>query len=116
MNNKRDYHYGRQRHVWYYLAVVSLAAVVALGLLLNRTTNPSADKHSDLVVYCAAGIRKPVEEMARRYEDEFGVTVRLDYGSSGEMEGKLTLDRDNGVSRCDLYIPADQSFAEMPSP
>ena len=29
----------------------------------------------DLLVHCAAGLRKPMNEIARRYEEEFGVKV-----------------------------------------
>ena len=65
----------------------------------------------DLIVYCAAGIRKPVEEAVKAYQDEFGVKIALDYDSSGALEGKLQLDVDNNKSRADLYIPADLSFA-----
>ena len=65
----------------------------------------------DLIVYCAAGIRKPVEEAAIAFQKEFGVKITLDYDSSGALEGKLQLDRDSNKSRADLYIPADLSFA-----
>ena len=40
----------------------------------------------ELIVYCAAGIRKPVADAAKAFEEEYGVVVRLDYGSSGELE------------------------------
>ena len=66
----------------------------------------------ELIVYCAAGIRKPVAEAAKAFEEEFGVIVRLDYGSSGELEGKLELERAQKAPRCDLYIPADLSFSQ----
>jgi len=65
----------------------------------------------DLIVYCAAGIRKPVEDAVKAYQDEFGVKIALDYDSSGALEGKLQLDIDSNKSRADLYIPADLSFA-----
>ena len=64
------------------------------------------------MVYCAAGIRLPVEAAAKQYEEEFGRPIQIDYGSSGELEGRLEIDRDAGKSRCDLYIPADESFAD----
>ena len=67
---------------------------------------------TDLIVYCAAGIRKPVEEAAIAFQKEFGVKITLDYDSSGALEGKLQLDRDSNKSRADLYIPADLSFSK----
>ena len=37
----------------------------------------------DLTVYCAAGIRLPVEEAATAFEKEFGFRIALNYDSSG---------------------------------
>jgi ABC-type molybdate transport system substrate-binding protein len=110
--SSEDYQYGRQSNGWLIAGVVSVLAVVGLfALLKKQTALPETTKES-LVVYCAAGIRKPVEETAKQYEAEFDVTIRLDYGSSGEMEGKLALDLESGTTRADLYIPADKSFAD----
>ena len=37
------------------------------------------------MVYCAAGIKKPVAEAAERYREEFGVEVQLQYGGTGTL-------------------------------
>jgi molybdate transport system substrate-binding protein len=93
------------------LLALSVLALAIYWLRLPPTgENPS--RNASLVVYCAAGMRMPVEEAARLFEKEYGVEVRLDYGSSGELEGKLELERASNASRCDIYIPADFSFAE----
>jgi len=107
-----DYQYGNRSNGWLIAAVVSIGVVIILFATLKRETEEPVAEKKNLTVYCAAGIRKPVEELAKRYEKEFEVAVRLDYGSSGEMEGKLELDQQNGATRADLYIPADQSFAD----
>jgi molybdate transport system substrate-binding protein len=107
-----DYQYGRASNGWLIAAAVSVALVAVLFLALKRDVRVVETQGETLTVYCAAGIRKPVEELAKLYEQEFGLTVRLDYGSSGEMEGKLALDLQNGATRADLYIPADQSFSD----
>jgi molybdate transport system substrate-binding protein len=94
--------------IWSLISVVGL--IILLFLWKKFPGNePTPD---DLVVYCAAGIRLPVEEAATAFEKEFGVSITLDYDSSGALEGKLQLDRDSDKSRADLYIPADVSFAE----
>ncbi len=106
-----EYQYGRAGKGWLAAAVVSAALVLGLLLALRPDREAATSPGETLTVYCAAGIRKPVEELAKRYEEEFGVAIRLDYGSSGEMEGKLELDLLSGAMRADLYIPADHSFA-----
>lgn len=96
------------------LFLVILTFLVIAGSILWYKNGSSGSKKpsSAIVVYCAAGMRKPVEEAAKSFEKEFDVEVRLDYGSSGELEGKLELERENGLARCDVYIPADLSFSE----
>jgi ABC-type molybdate transport system substrate-binding protein len=92
-------------------SLISMLVLIVLLFVLKEFpgNEPSPD---DLVVYCAAGIRLPVEEAAAAFEEEFGVSITLDYDSSGALEGKLQLDRESNKSRADLYIPADVSFAE----
>ena len=92
-------------------SLVSVAALVILLFLWKKFPGNEASP-DDLVVYCAAGIRLPIEEAAKAFEEEFGVSITLDYDSSGALEGKLQLHRDSKKSRADLYIPADVSFAE----
>ncbi len=83
---------------------------VGLFILIEGCGDDTSAKPT-LTVYCAAGVRKPVEKAAAMYEQEYGVKIRLDYGSSGELEGKLKIDKDDGRAGADIYIPADQFFA-----
>ena len=94
------------------LALASVGIIIALLIFLRSGTARPVAAKSNLVVYCAAGIRKPVEAAAKQYEKDYQVEVRLDYGSSGELESKLTLENQSGVARCDLYIPADAFFSD----
>ena len=61
---------------------------------------------ADLLFHCAAGLRKPMSEIARQYEEEFGVKVNLQFGGSGAFASQLEL---GGV---ELYLPADQSYID----
>ncbi|MFP6887914.1 MAG: substrate-binding domain-containing protein, partial [Opitutales bacterium] len=92
------------------LSLVSMFVLASMLVVWNKFPDNEASP-DDLVVYCAAGIRLPVEETAAAFQKEFGVRITLDYDSSGALEGKLQLDRDSNKSRADLYIPADVSFA-----
>lgn len=92
------------------LSLVSMFVLASMLVVWNKFPDNEASP-DDLVVYCAAGIRLPVEETAAAFQKEFGVRITLDYDSSGALEGKLQLDRDSNKSRADLYIPADLSFA-----
>jgi molybdenum ABC transporter molybdate-binding protein len=86
------------------LAITSVALLGGLGGLLawlGGAFGTSVDK-DPLVVYCAAGVRPPLEEIAEQYEKEsYGAPIRIRYGPSGELLAQIEIH-----PRGDLYIPA----------
>jgi molybdenum ABC transporter molybdate-binding protein len=86
--------------------VLMLAALVGLFFLLGRHEKPLETGTDELLVYCAAGLQKPVREIASRYEKEYGTKIRLNFGGSGSLESQLK------VAGGDLFIPADYSYIE----
>ncbi|MFO7951544.1 MAG: molybdate ABC transporter substrate-binding protein [Bacillota bacterium] len=71
--------------------------------LLNADEN-EGDK-LNLVVYCAAGVRAPVELLAQEFAEHNEVKVDLVYGNSGNLRSQI---KTRGVG--DLYIPGDPRF------
>jgi len=57
---------------------------------------------SALTVYCAAGLKKPVEAAAAAYQKELGVTVSLQYGGSASLLSAIRV-----AQHGDLFIAAD---------
>ncbi|MBT5925081.1 MAG: extracellular solute-binding protein [Verrucomicrobia bacterium] len=96
----------------WFIAIVTLIVLASAFWWLRKPSVEADSKDASLVVYCAAGIRKPVEEAAKLFEKAYDVEIRLDYGSSGELEGKIELEIASNAPRCDVYIPADVSFVE----
>ena len=90
------------------------ALVVALLVFLMRDDSATSTEggERELLVYCAAGVKKAVEEIAGKFEQELGVNVVLEYGSSGVLANKLKTDRESGIDRADVYIPADYLYTE----
>jgi molybdenum ABC transporter molybdate-binding protein len=84
------------------LLLIIPGLLVAGFVLLWRLSSGSERGDSSLTVYCAAGLRTPVEAAAEAYRREFGTEVRLQYGGSGALLGTL---RVSGSG--DLYIAAD---------
>ncbi|MBM4024298.1 MAG: molybdate ABC transporter substrate-binding protein [Planctomycetes bacterium] len=88
----------------------SAAVVAVLGFLLVWA--PGANRPSGtgqpLVLYCAAGMNPPVAEIIRDYENQFGVTVAVQYGGSGTLLSNLRVAKTG-----DLYLAADASFIEI---
>jgi molybdenum ABC transporter molybdate-binding protein len=81
------------------------ALAVLVGLLFWLPAEQTTSGTRPLVVYCAAGLKAPVETIAKKYEQQYGVQVQLQFG------GSQTLLANVEVSRLgDLYLPADDSY------
>lgn len=93
-----------------FLVFLGSVAVMAglIALLAYTPGNKPAAGVKPLVVYCAAGIKPPVEQIARQYEQEFGVPIRLQYGGSNTLVANIEISRVG-----DLYLPADDSYIDM---
>jgi molybdenum ABC transporter molybdate-binding protein len=87
--------------------LVSLALLAGLIFLLVWNPKKKSDK-GVIVVYCAAGLRSPVEEIAREYEKNEGVEVSLNYGGSETLLANLEVSK-----KGDLYIPADTTYIDQ---
>ena len=83
-----------------------IAAILVAGC--SRQSADAGDGGSparELVVYCAAGLKPPVEAVAREYQEATGVTVQLQYGGSGTLLSNLRV-----AGKGDLFIAADESY------
>ena len=91
-------------------SVVSLAALLLLILLLpgSDTNRLTGERSDELFMYCAAGMRQPVEEIAAMYQREYNVRVRLQYGGSNTLLSQIEVSRVG-----DLYLAADMSYLEL---
>lgn len=70
-------------------------------------TDESGDGRS-LLMYCAAGIKPPIESAAKAFEEEFGIQIQLQYGGSGTLLSTLQVARQG-----DLYLAADTSYTNI---
>ena len=72
------------------LAIGSLVLIAGLGWFLfsgsgRSSSTGDGEKVESLFVYCAAGMRYPMEKVSKAYEEEFGIEVQLQYGGSGRQ-------------------------------
>jgi molybdate transport system substrate-binding protein len=61
-----------------------------------------------LTVYCAAGLRKPLESVAAAFQKEYGIEVQFQFGGSGTLLSQIKISRSG-----DLFIAADDSSIEL---
>lgn len=92
------------------LSVALLALLIGALILLRGSTgmDRSAER---LVLYCAAGIRAPVQETIDEYEryylKQFGQPLRIEveYAGSGTLLSRLLVEREG-----DLFLAGDASY------
>jgi molybdenum ABC transporter molybdate-binding protein len=59
-------------------------------------------------VYCAAGLKAPVEAIASQYETSYGAPIQIQYGGSHTLLTSIEVSR-----RGDLYLPGDNSYIRL---
>lgn len=89
------------------LFVIAAVAVLTVSLYLY-TKAPHTSSKEPLLVYCAAGIKGPVAELAQMYESEYGVPVQLQYGGSGTLLANIEVAKSG-----DIFIAADHSYVKI---
>ena len=57
---------------FFLLASIIVFAVLILLLTWNPSENSSSSVEPPILLYCAAGIKPPVAEVAKNYETEYG--------------------------------------------
>ena len=83
--------------------VLSLPLVALFSL---KTENNS--KQDELILYCAAGLRLPIQKIVSDFENDYGVHVKIQFGGSGSLLANI-----EAVNRGDLYLAADSSYTEI---
>src|SRR5262249_52481286 len=71
-------------------------------------TGPAHATTSPVSVYCAAGLKEPIEAAAREYEKTYGIPIQLQYGGSQTLLANIEVSR-----RGALYVPADDHYIEV---
>ena len=94
------------RSLWAVLGLSVLLAAALIGLLLRD--GGQSEQQSTLLMYCAAGMKGPVERICRDYQKEFGVNVQLQFGGSGTLLSTLDVAREG-----DLFLAADETYIHL---
>jgi molybdenum ABC transporter molybdate-binding protein len=87
-------------------SVVVLIALVLLLCLGSRRTEQSAAQ--PLVVYCAGGLKGPLEAIRTDYERATGQPIQIQYGGSNTLLTNLKV-----TGQGDVFLPADESYIEL---
>ncbi len=93
----------------------AVVLLLVLGLVLynmsgsNQPTTTGSDQEAnELFMYCAAGMRVPVEKIAAEYQREYGVPVQIQWGGSNSLLSQIQVAKTG-----DIYLAADDSYTQL---
>lgn len=87
-------------------SVLVAAALTALLIGINRVDRSVSGK--SLLLYCAAGLRVPAEQIVRDYSHRYGVSVRLQFGPSNTLLSQIEASQTG-----DLFLAPESSYAHL---
>jgi molybdate transport system substrate-binding protein len=92
------------------LALVGVLAFVACGSEAGQESgaDETPQRGGTIEVFAGSATKPATEEVARLFEDKYGVSVELHFGGSGAM---LTQMKETG--RGDIYFPGSSDFMEV---
>jgi molybdate transport system substrate-binding protein len=87
--------------------LVLFASIFLCGCLGAQTSaatapqpEPTADEPHSIMVYCGAGMREPMEDIAALYEERYGVQVNYNFAGSANLLCQMEL-----TEMGDVYMP-----------
>lgn len=94
--------------VWFSASLILVIALVCLIAGPADWLQGKEERSRPLVLYCAAGMRLPVEKIIADYRSECGVEVQVHYGGSNTLLGQIEVSQMG-----DLYLSADESYLQL---
>lgn len=86
--------------------------IFTIAILLSGCNNKTPEEPGtgvkELLLYCGAGIRPPVQQIAETFERRHGVKIVIDYAGSEVLLSKIKL-----THKGDLYMPGDEYYVDQ---
>ena len=82
------------------------STILIITLILVLSINISA--YGDVFVFSAAGLMKPMEEIAKNFEDETDIKVNIQFNASGVLMNQIKT-----AKQGDIYIAADSWYVNQ---
>jgi len=71
----------------------------------DQVVEPITSSAKTLLVYCGAGMKEPMEEIAKVYEEKEGTKIEYTYGGSAQLLSQIEL-----YKKGDVYMPGALSY------
>jgi len=90
-----------------FVVSLTMACVVLTGCE-KRGPEKRADDSRSLLVFCGAGLRPPMAELADRFGREAGAAIHVDYAGHQVLLSKIKLGQQG-----DIYVPGDKRYVDL---
>jgi molybdate transport system substrate-binding protein len=74
----------------------------------GELTRPETEETHSLLVYCGAGIRKPMDELGSLFFEEYGISVNYNYAGSNTLLSQMEL-----TQKGDVYMPGATYYFDI---
>lgn len=78
------------------------------GETSGELTQPATEEPHSLLVYCGAGMRKPMNEIGTLFFEEYGISVNYNYAGSNTLLAQMEL-----VRKGDVYMPGATYYFDI---
>jgi len=101
---------GSIKSIWFLFfgSIALLGTLIAMLVLGSPKPKGSASTAQPLIIYCAAGVRPPVDAVATQYQNSQGVQIQIQPGASQTLLANIQTAKVG-----DLYLPADESYVKI---
>lgn len=75
------------------LVMIFLVSIIFIGCGQKQQSATKSDEQQHLFVYCAAGVNKPMEEIAKSFEEKYGVKIEFTFANSSQLIGQMEISK-----------------------
>ncbi|WP_411682302.1 molybdate ABC transporter substrate-binding protein [Clostridium thailandense] len=79
---------------------------IGCGQKAENTTSKSNDEKKSLLVYCGAGLNKPMDEIGQSFEKKYGVKVEYTYANASDLIGQMEVSHKGDI----CVLPSDEDY------
>ncbi len=92
------------------IILVMLLASACICISGCTGTTPASEENAQpdsLLVYCGAGMREPMDDIAKAFEEKTGVAINYNFGGSNTLLSQMEL-----IGMGDAYMPGATSYID----
>jgi len=91
-----------------FVAIILLCSAIAPGCIGEKQEQTATEEAESLLVYCGAGMKKPMDELGPLFEQKYGVKVTYNYAGSGHLLNQMEL-----AQQGDVYQPGSTYYFDI---